>query len=42
MDPSNHKAVEGSQRVETNPESSESCYEVISDSENEASYLCKL
>lgn len=36
MDPSNHKAVEGSQRVETNPESSESCYEVISDSENEA------
>lgn len=35
MDPSNHKAVEGSQRVETNPESSESCYEVISDSENE-------
>ncbi|GIY82578.1 anaphase-promoting complex subunit 7 [Caerostris extrusa] len=36
LDPSNHKAVEGSQRVEQNPESSES-YEVddIADSENE-------
>ncbi|CAL1287882.1 unnamed protein product [Larinioides sclopetarius] len=36
MDPSNHKAAEGSQRVEQNPESSES-YEVddIADSENE-------
>ncbi|XP_035206985.1 anaphase-promoting complex subunit 7-like [Stegodyphus dumicola] len=36
MDPSNHKAAEGSQRVEQNPESSES-FEVddIADSENE-------
>ncbi|GIY69036.1 hypothetical protein CEXT_14691 [Caerostris extrusa] len=36
LDPSNHKVVEGSQRVEQNPESSES-YEVddIADSENE-------
>lgn len=35
MDPTNHKAAEGSQRVETSTESSESCFEVISDSENE-------
>lgn len=37
MDPSNHKAAEGTQRVEQNPESSESFCEVddIADSENE-------
>ncbi|XP_055946170.1 anaphase-promoting complex subunit 7-like isoform X2 [Argiope bruennichi] len=42
MDPTNHKAAEGSQRVEQNPESSES-YDVdeMADSENEEVWLSK-